>query len=190
MSELLVVDDEQRKTSTFDELFAFDRTISRLLEMQSIEYVKTSLEKHTQGKELLRKLLADVKARHDSEDYINWTIRKLWQEYRIGTVDEVQYYLTWKTKHSLNLASEGFDDQLVAGERKQAMHIESFRAFCTDLADLLLADMSTSNPKSKEILKYMKEIDEILCDKEKRKASCIIFSTFSDFTQNLLGSKK
>jgi hypothetical protein len=38
--ELLAVSDEDRARSTHDELFAFDRTISRLLEMQSASYVE------------------------------------------------------------------------------------------------------------------------------------------------------
>ena len=38
--ELLELSDEDRARSTKDEIFAFDRTISRLLEMQSSSYVE------------------------------------------------------------------------------------------------------------------------------------------------------
>mmetsp|Transcript_123875 Transcript_123875/g.385755 ORF Transcript_123875/g.385755 Transcript_123875/m.385755 type:complete len:183 (-) Transcript_123875:387-935(-) len=36
---LFLVSEEEKKTSTFDEVFAWDRTVSRLMEMQSTKYL-------------------------------------------------------------------------------------------------------------------------------------------------------
>ena len=46
--DLLSITADERKSSIHDELFAFDRTASRLLEMQSESYVKDCLSRHNQ----------------------------------------------------------------------------------------------------------------------------------------------
>jgi hypothetical protein len=80
--KLLQIDDETRKTAAYDEvscfyfltflflmfwfpqIFAFDRTISRLLEMQSTDYVKKSLETFHQGQDYLgNNILTEIKVK-------------------------------------------------------------------------------------------------------------------------------
>jgi len=56
-SKLLELTAEERKSSMHDELFAFDRTASRLLEMQSESYVRACEVKHLSGIDWLRKKL-------------------------------------------------------------------------------------------------------------------------------------
>ena len=91
-------------------MFAFDRTVSRLLEMQSEGYVQASLSAHPQGQSFMKKLLAPVfsqsyiikstettsNAPLDSdslsavelEKQMQILVDKLLVQYRIGTIDE------------------------------------------------------------------------------------------------------
>ena len=55
--ELLALTAEERKSAVHDELFAFDRTASRLLEMQSESYVRECETMHSSGIAWLRKKL-------------------------------------------------------------------------------------------------------------------------------------
>lgn len=100
--ELLAIDDEQRSSSAFDEVrelkvsnwygviiyedltiqvFAFDRTVSRLLEMQSVDYVKYCLENKPIGPDFIAKTLKSSKLPTAEIDV-------LWHHYRIGSIDE------------------------------------------------------------------------------------------------------
>ena len=55
--DLLELSEETRRNTTFDEVFAFDRTVSRLLEMQSESYVRECKNRYTHGVSWLRKKL-------------------------------------------------------------------------------------------------------------------------------------
>lgn len=131
--EIFTVNAETRQNSVFDEVFAFDRTVSRLLEMQSTEYVKTAMISHRQGTRFLRRTLTelplqgyrvprnlDVGERRIALDTVEppktptknkheatwrWVMRNLWYHYRIGTVDEVQHYLRSKIMSSRSSSS-------------------------------------------------------------------------------------
>jgi len=132
----VAINNENMKT-LFDEAFAFDRTISRLLEMQSHEYIRSSFEKHPQGNQFMHRLFSLSSAYYarrkgltsnidtreaattttaamglkqrlsdqtdlfvrihkfsgENESTVHrdaaWVIRKLWTQYRLGSVDEV-----------------------------------------------------------------------------------------------------
>lgn len=58
---LLMVTEEEKRTTPFDEIFAFDRTVSRLLEMQSQDYLSVQysewIQRRGSSKNLLTSLL-------------------------------------------------------------------------------------------------------------------------------------
>jgi hypothetical protein len=98
-------------------VFAFDRTVSRLLEMQSVEYVRNCLEAHPQGRQLIAEVVPRLSPEKlaDSEQ-LHPVLAKLWAHYRIGTADE---------EHHSQLA------------RHDVMHRQCMRAMLADLAEWL-----------------------------------------------------
>lgn len=91
---LLDVDPVQKEveSATIDEVFAFDRTASRLLEMQSIDYLQHALESRPDGIEFLQSVMpcTDTAMAIDGKDSL---ILALWHHYRLGTTDEVDAFL-------------------------------------------------------------------------------------------------
>lgn len=75
----------QQFSLIFGKVFAFDRTISRLMEMQSRDYVRDCLEAHPQGVDLMR---AVAPARRTAEE-VEIFAQRLWQEYRVGREGDV-----------------------------------------------------------------------------------------------------
>jgi len=72
---LFKVSEEEKKNSTFDEVFAWDRTVSRLMEMQSVEYLQKWVQ-NIEGEQLLSQYdlvslteddIADLWTRYDKD---------------------------------------------------------------------------------------------------------------------------
>lgn len=65
-----MITEEEKLTTPFDEIFAFDRTVSRLLEMQSQDYLKVQysewLQRRRSSKDLLTSLLKTESKSQDS----------------------------------------------------------------------------------------------------------------------------
>jgi AFG1-like ATPase len=78
--KLLNVSAEERKTSHFDEMFAFDRTVSRLLEMQSLAYIETINQTQLYGCDLVEKL---VPVRASAQANNEAVVEKLWDYYKV-----------------------------------------------------------------------------------------------------------
>lgn len=86
-------------------MFAFDRTVSRLLEMQALEYVKASQAAFPQGAEWIQRtadsiatlsgeegLLAQLQKEHVGEgSHAASLLLKMWKQYRIGSIDETNF---------------------------------------------------------------------------------------------------
>jgi hypothetical protein len=56
--KLLQLTAEDKASSSFDEIFAFDRTVSRMLEMQSVSYFEAATRKSVRPHEMLAEILA------------------------------------------------------------------------------------------------------------------------------------
>jgi hypothetical protein len=62
--KLLQISPDDKAASSFDEVFAFDRTISRLLEMQSVSYFQAAVARHgLSPRDKLAKILKRVQHR-------------------------------------------------------------------------------------------------------------------------------
>lgn len=79
--ELLQLSTEEKRDSVFDEVFAFDRTVSRLLEMQSLPYLQ-SLELKM-GPDLLHHLCFG-KEQISSSHHISQLVKTVWDHYFIN----------------------------------------------------------------------------------------------------------
>ena len=168
----------------FDEVFAFDRTVSRLLEMQAQEYVATSLrafpqgpafverafayaihhrcsvahDTHNEGEELMEVasddtllkrigLYCDVLLRNPSETTIqdiqdnnnlelyhdvDLALLKLWRQYRIGSIDEVDQQGLLQPDGCAVLGDECSTSR---PEEQQLMRVEDCRVCLGDVAE-------------------------------------------------------
>lgn len=74
-TDLLQQSKDERQTAVFDEIFAFDRTISRLLEMQSVSYLKSTTSKFLQGldyvENIMNKYLSKSSYSYQSKDKVS-----------------------------------------------------------------------------------------------------------------------
>lgn len=144
--ELLQLSDADR-ASSFDEIFAFDRTLSRLLEMQSQDYVRASLELHgggDGGAVALDRILRDLPRKRDrNQDSMGWVLRKLWHEYRLGSIDEVQN------------SPQGGGEADFGGEHRQVMRRSAFEVLLADVAERGVRDMKASDPAAEAVVAYV-----------------------------------
>lgn len=92
--KLLQITDEEKAKSLYDEVFAFDRTVSRLIEMQSAEYLKAVALSRKIGASYLQSIGAKLRSldvqQTDNAD-INLHIKlfnQIWQEYNVNFDDE------------------------------------------------------------------------------------------------------
>ena len=68
--KLLQISPEEKAASSFDEVFAFDRTISRLLEMQSVSYFQAAVARHGPSpQDKIAKILSRVQQQITTEHY-------------------------------------------------------------------------------------------------------------------------
>lgn len=192
--KLLQLDAAQKESqaAVYDEIFAFDRTISRLMEMQSADYVRSALEQHPTGVRFLTSVFAEMPS---SPQQWKWVHRKLWQHYRIGTVDEVQFYL--KNRASLQTGSSSSDSELnsadpedaeyVGNESKQVIAAETFRSILEDVADYFLRDLDSTNPRALKIgeLLSAQEVDAKLQD-----GSYVSFNAFGRLVEKFVNAVK
>lgn len=116
-------------TYCITQVFAFDRTVSRLLEMQAHEYVKASLGAFPQGAELIAASLSQAQqlysphcaplldrlylhrqqlqlVHQQGQQEVEYSlsvserremhsaVRRIWKQYRIGTIDETDHAAT------------------------------------------------------------------------------------------------
>lgn len=159
--KLLEFTEDQKAQSSFDEIFAFDRTISRLLEMQSVEYMKECIEKRMTDlseKMNLRNNNNFLKTDNDHPvNLINYylnnsevnqseknLVKFLWNFYQTQTKDEMM------------------DDYL---------HYESFTTCLLDLSVYILEDLvsNSSHQPFNQDLRYeesLNELSNILQDKK------------------------
>lgn len=160
-TKLLDIDETQRfsQASTIDEVFAFDRTVSRLMEMQSSDYVRVAMESRPMGKDffaaLFRKHLADPV---QNEHAVHEIARQCWRRYRLGTKDETEAFL----QHSaLNV-----DDEEVTGaaassescyrtevdafgnEHKQCLRTKCVRVMLYDIAEYVMEGISKERQRA------------------------------------------
>jgi hypothetical protein len=165
-----------------EQAFAFDRTVSRLLEMQSQEYVgaclraisgdnvaanaagNTIAHRPSQGAEAIDLLLRDlVKGATLSDPQTQWTLRSLWRTYRLGSADEVQHALLAYTGSSTSSGS-GEESWGLGAEHRQVMRSADFRVMLADLAECRLRDLATSDPRSSAardfLFEHFQEDDE------------------------------
>jgi hypothetical protein len=167
--EIQMAIDEAKATvlQVYDEVFAFDRTVSRLLEIQSVEYVRKAMETHhisfaqASNYMFLRTLIDDflrefhhhhhssnsnnsheLTSQHGiiSENQWQWMMKRLWIHYRIGTIDEIQHALTSSQSNNHNNNPE-FDGMMVGTEVKQVILRESLLIMCKDIVDYFLHDL-------------------------------------------------
>lgn len=170
-TQLLDVDDGQRQlqAAAVDEVFAFDRTVSRLMEMQSSDYVRAALESRPSGKDffatLLRQRAADAA---QTERVVHDVARRCWRRYRLGTRDETQAFL----QHSAIAA----DDEEATGaaassessyqtevdafgnEHKQCVRADCVRVMLHDLAEFAV-EGATNDPQRAAIVDELARMD-------------------------------
>ncbi len=94
------------------QVFAFDRTVSRLLEMQSVDYVRCCLETRPFGKEFVANILGNTPHVKHKE------IEELWNHYRIGSKDEI-----------------GASHHNGTVDGKQYLHADSYLVALSDIAN-------------------------------------------------------
>lgn len=171
--QLLDVDDSQRQlqASAIDEVFAFDRTVSRLMEMQSSDYVRTALESKPVGKDFFAALLRPRGADAVEAELVPHDVaRRCWRRYRLGTKDETQAFL----QHSAVAA----DDEEVTGaaassessyqtevdafgnEHKQCIRAECVRVMLHDLAEFAVE--GAKEPQRAAIVEELSREDDEL----------------------------
>ncbi len=94
--DLLSITAAERKSSIHDELFAFDRTASRLLEMQSESYVKDCLSRHISGISWLRKkMFIEEKAEPLGQNIITLRLNTLSMQERQAVYAEYNWGRDW-----------------------------------------------------------------------------------------------
>lgn len=94
--QLLQISEAEKAQSLYDEVFAFDRTISRLLEMQSAEYIKSAMLSRKIGSMFLESLgvrLKSLDIHHTrtsgiSEAEMADKFRRIWEEYNVNHDDD------------------------------------------------------------------------------------------------------
>lgn len=207
---LLQIDEETRKTAAYDEIFAFDRTVSRLLEMQSTSYVRQSLETFPQGQDFLATVLGELKLKKSKEEggqscpyqnphpslltapaaihqhHLNhftndessmiWVMKKIWNHYRIGTIEELQ-----KTV-SVHPSTEAtaFSDSSSISENLQFMKKETVFIMLVDIADYYVRDVHLSDAKQASIKEYIDKFQTSF------KEPFVSFSQYTSIVLNLI----
>jgi len=146
--ELLAISAEERKSAVHDELFAFDRTASRLLEMQSESYVRACEMKHSSGIDWLRrKLFVEKGANTLGQNIISVRLAALTDEEKRATYRE---YNWGSDKLMPAAAAQTFiaDAQELAGEaliatksRSKLMQMEPSASIDYDCFYELLTEM-------------------------------------------------
>ena len=86
--------EDEKNSSVYDEIFAFDRTASRLLEMQSEQYVEKCLSLHLDGIQWLQKqIFYDIQTNSDT-DMIS-VVNKLIDEMDKCTIEMIYKQYNW-----------------------------------------------------------------------------------------------
>lgn len=126
---------KEAQSNNIDEVFAFDRTASRLLEMQSDEYLRQANVRHTETHDNLLHSLLTVPLSSQSELNVDYTFDEdqdlekrhlmplllpLWRHYRLGTVDEVCASLHNASNQKSNIFDDTDNFTAVAGEAASA----------------------------------------------------------------------
>jgi hypothetical protein len=96
-TQLLQITEAEKAKSLYDEVFAFDRTVSRLIEMQSAEYLQTATSSRRVGSSFLESV-AGVKLRSltvqqqatttDRALLATTAFNRIWEEYNLNYDDE------------------------------------------------------------------------------------------------------
>jgi hypothetical protein len=166
--------------------------------MQSTDYVKESLNDHPQGKDFLSKIMSEIAKQgssvvHHAQGHhamipstttsmttTLWMIRKVWNHYRIGTVDEVQHYIKSKLASSSSYSSLPVTDltsddttdtttatnttdinapekadALVTNESKQVMSLATFQILLNDMTDYCMQDLREGGKRYVKVLQYV-----------------------------------
>jgi predicted ATPase len=130
---LFTVTEEEKKTSVADEIFAWDRTVSRLIEMQSTKYL-SEVVRSMDGDEFLT--MFNMKSLSDDD------ISEMWRRYDrddSGEIDmsELKHMLEdimEKHKGHRNVAEEIFEECLetIDTDKNGAISYEEFVVFLSD----------------------------------------------------------
>lgn len=165
VKDLLAAEDINGSISSYDEVFAFDRTVSRLLEMQSHEYLLQSCKlsdtaifhnNHgsggsngsTQNESLAAILrlsdclnIGSCSAAHPD---IVRMMERLWRKYRIGFTDEI---------HDSNN-----DDSSSGGRfRRQSIRRDALNVVLVDIVDHYFRNARSNDPVVNKVARLIEE---------------------------------
>merc|ERR1712060_97339 len=108
---LFEVTEEERKTSVADEIFAWDRTVSRLMEMSSTKYL-TEMVRRLDGEEFLGQYQLRSLSTEDIEEMWSFYDRDDSGELDPQELRKMLEDLQEKQRGHRNLSNEVFDDAM------------------------------------------------------------------------------